>query len=310
MSDRTTCEGTRNATFSPESASGATRSETRDGQTIDLFGPDHARVSRLAQPGNGKEQPTNGTCGQSLPASLRSADLTQSLASRLMQQSETGGSTLYKLIWSKKATPSGRLYFLLRGLARRTSDIGCTGWPTPAALDWKGATKDRWGDNARPLNEVSVLAGWTTPQAHDTTGRSAAQKAKHGTKHGCACLVRDAVLAGWPTPTTKFKAGGEYKDPNKAMKRALGTHANDLRDFAQLVTPARLTASGEMLTGSDAGMISGGQLNPAHSRWLMGLPPEWDDCAPTAMPSSRRSRKRSSKRICVRLNYAPPTTTL
>lgn len=40
-------------------------------------------------------------------------------------------------------------------------------WATPAARDWKGATHEKWGANARPLNEQAALASWATPTARD-----------------------------------------------------------------------------------------------------------------------------------------------
>lgn len=49
---------------------------------------------------------------------------------------------------------------------------------------------------------------------------------------------------------------------------------------------------GENVTGLREPMEKPGALNPAFVCWLMGFPPEWEDCAPTAMPSSRKSRQK------------------
>ncbi len=93
---------------------------------------------------------------------------------------------------------------------------------------------------------------------------------------------------GWPTPATRDGKGGYAGGRMRNGK--LSTDVLDVT--AQLTEPKRLTVSGELLIGLDARITSCGQLNPALSRWLLGLPPEWDDCAVMAMPLSPRKPKR------------------
>lgn len=222
------------------------------------------------------------------------------------------GSMIYSGAWKPHTTPAGRSISRLRVSVRRTFGSAPSsepsGWPTPTAGN---ATGSQMAKNASPtgrrpdgskatvsLNGVAQVAGWPTPSSRDwkdSPGMATTATNPDGSERSrLDQLPRQANLAGWPTPTAKLQAGGEYRDRDKAMARAMGPHANDLRDFAQMAGPTRLTATGEMLTGSSAGMESGGQLNPALPRWLMGYPPEWCDCAVSETPLSRKSRRNLS----------------
>lgn len=128
-------------------------------------------------------------------------------------------------------------------------------WPTPTARDWKSGASNKHGDNARPLNEVARLATWATPAAQEAGGSP------------------EAFLA------------------RKQAAREDGTVIGV--SLTSLSLQAQLADSGATPTGSSAGTPladrrSPGQLNPEHSRWLMGYPVAWGCCGALATLSSRK----------------------
>jgi hypothetical protein len=292
MSSRTTCGTTHNVISSPVSGSGPMPCVPRDGLTISQSGPAPVPASRSARRVNKKEPPTPATCGLSGSGSSASIVLSQSLASRLQQRFATIGSTLFQQTWKVLTTPSGRQLWAHTASARRTSGSDCSSWPSLRTSDTNGPGSH--GDGGMDLR--------TTPQAHDSSPRGAGQKAKHGTKHGCADLNADAAKAAWSTPRANKwgfpDAHGSHEapmaswaTPQCADARGATGPASKNKDLGR---DARLV-SGQPATGSPASTEKRGQLNPAHSRWLMGLPPAWDDCAPTATRSTRKRPSLSSK---------------
>ena len=327
MFDLETCGPIVSATSSPGSEAGHTPCVLPDGPMSSPHGAAHVPVSRSAPPAKEMVARTSGTYGRIGSISSASAGLQSSLARMLQRRLDGAGSMLFSATWRRKITPRGRQYWEHTASQRRTSASGFGSWPTTQGRDGMNSRSgmvERTGGRQRNLDDYVLLASWPTPTAQDQASSGAAGYSTESGRHSGTTLTDAARFAAWATPAHRDyrHANAEsYQGRSNSTKGeqlnnqvvhglaawatpVTGSNRKSARAMAPFAeggesSPPGLEQQAEMIipgptsSGSHAATGARGQLNPAFSRWLMGYPAAWDDCAPTGTRSSRKPRPSS-----------------
>jgi hypothetical protein len=143
----------------------------------------------------------------------------------------------------------------------------------------------------RPIEEIACGL-WPTPCAVDrvrsdeTMAKCAEFRKRNAGQNTVPLYLGEVAMrtALWPTPcASDDRDRGRWENPAIQRRVELGK---------QVMLSMLAQGSGAAIDGLSAQTEKRGALNPAFVCWLMGFPPEWDACAPTAMQSSRKSRQK------------------
>lgn len=344
---------------------GPTHSAALDGQTLNLFLPDHVLAHRSRPPEKRKPAPhavetslclmldelatsyaayasTNGlpmpaTYGRKCGDLSATSDRYAYLVSRLRDWTERLGSRLYEHRWKSLAMRFGQRASQLVGLERRTCASDFISWQSPTADDGnrgdyqydrqdptrprlsnRGAAKlSAWptpnvptgGETgpSRETGEHNQLSAWPPPCAQQANGEPEAfldrkrRAVERGVQMGISLtdLQMVAKLSSWPTPNAMeggqtSRGGSRINEPllAGAAKLAAWPSPSGEGSAGEISEDSGETPSGSSAETSPCPAT--GQLNPAFSLWLIGLPTVWARCAARVTRSSRRQPKPSS----------------
>ncbi len=283
-----TSPDTGNVTSSPASPVGPLQLDLLGGPTTASSGPAAPRASRSLSRVKEKPRMTIGTCGPTSFASSVPDGPLSSWENRLRRRLARTGSTECLLTWKQRTTPAGRSLSQLVPSTRPTDETACGLWRTPNAhvVDAKSNVvklEGRKPSDPQVGLADQVAALWPTPTAsladkgvRSTEGAIREAARNHGPD---LAAVSQAAVALYPTPRASANENRTTKIPPSQLD---GRHGLYLSSVAIGMEPA----------GSSATTENSGALNPAFVCWLMGFRPEWDACAPTATPSSRKSPRK------------------